>query len=355
MLTHQNILPARLAAQHIVSPAFNTPAEIVAHLGAVQAQEFAMAKWSIGLRSKSLCEKDVDEAFNAGKILRTHLLRPTWHFVTPEDIGWLLKLTAPRVHQANAFMYRQSELDNSIFKRSHTIITKTLEGGNHLTREELQTELARKKIKAEGFRLAYIVMHAELEGLICSGRKRGNQFTYALIDEWIPKQKSISQTEALVNLTLRYFKSRGPATANDLKYWSGLTSKEVTKGIHLVERELQKEVIDGEVYFFHEKKKPVAAKAQTTFLMADYDEFGMSYKDKDRLRHPDFSGKHTYNRMVVVDGYIAGSWKRTLAGKKVLFDIRMNIALTSKQKKAVIQGTERFADFINKDSEIAIH
>jgi len=349
------ILPSRLAAQQIAFPDFNTPAEIVGHLGARQAQEFAMTKWAIGLRSQSLLETDVDKAFNTGKILRTHMLRPTWHFVVAEDIRWMIRLTAPRVNQANAFMYRQSELDAALFKRSNNIITKALEGGKHLTREELQTELARKKIKAEGFRLGYIMMRAELDGLICSGRRRGNQFTYTLIDEWVPIQKNVSQSEALLNLTLRYFKSRGPATANDFKYWSGLTSKEVKKGILLAETKLQKEIIDDEEYFFDERIKSLPAKAQTTFLMADYDEFGMSYKDKNKLMHPKFSGKNTYNRMVVVDGYIAGSWKRTIAGKKVWFDISKNIEFSNKQEKAVIQAAERFAVFVNKEPEISIH
>lgn len=352
MLTHRTILSSRLAAQHIAAPAFNTPGEIVTHLGAMQAQEFAMAKWAIGLRSKSLAETDIDKAFNTGKILRTHLLRPTWHFVAPEDIRWLLKLTAPRVHQANAFMYKQSELDAALFKKSNAIISKALDGGKHLTREELQTELARKKIKADGFRLGYIMMCAELEGLICSGPRRGNQFTYALIDEWVPKQKSISQTEALLNLILRFYKSRGPATASDFKYWSGLTRKETDKGIALAENELQHEVFDDEVYYFHVHEKSVSAKAQTTFLMADYDEFGMSYKDKAKLQHPDSSGKTNYNRMVVVDGYIAGSWKRTVNGKNVVFDISPNITLSKKQEKAVVHAAEQFAVFLNKEPEI---
>jgi len=345
------ILFSRLAAQQIISPQTNTPAEIVGHLVAVQAQEFAMSKWAIGLRSKSLMETDIDAAFNAGSIIRTHVVRPTWHFVSPADLRWLIRLTAPRVHQANAFMYRQCELTPALFKRSDAIIAKALEGGNHLTREELQTALARKKINAESFRLGYLMMHAELEGLICSGPRKGNQFTYALIDEWVPKQNDISNAESLALLTYRFFNSRGPATADDFKYWTGLTVKDIKKGIELSGSLLEKETIENSVYFFTNQLKTVSANAPT-FLMPDYDEFGMSYKNKKEIIHADFNGKNKYNRMLVVDGLVSGTWKRTLTGMKVEIEIHKNRPLTKKQNTAAIQAAEQFGAFINRSPEI---
>ena len=348
------ILLSRLVAQHLAFPPRHTATEVVSHMGALQAQEFAMAKWAIGLRSNALHEIDVDKAFHAGKIIRTHVLRPTWHFVAPEDLRWIIQLTAPRVHQANAFMYRQCELTPALFKRSDKIIAAALEGGKHLTREELQTELARKKIVAESFRLGYLMMHAELERLICSGPRSGNQFTYALIDERVPAQKKISTTEALRKLTLRFFTSRGPATAEDFKYWSALTMKEVNRGLELCQSELQHEIIEHTTYYFHDTITSLPAHAQTTFLLPDYDEFGMSYKNKKEIIHPQFNGTYNYNRMFAVDGLIAGSWKRTLSGKKVTLEILKNVKLNKKQDVALAQAARKFAAFIDKEADINV-
>ncbi len=182
-MTIPDIIRHRLFNQQIAETKFTKPEEIVNWLVAMQAQEYAMSKWAIGLRLPGSTDEMVEKAFTDGAILRTHLMRPTWHFVTPTDIRWLLKLTAPRVEAASAFMFRQLELDNKTFKRSNDIIAKTLDGGKQLTRTELQAALKQKKIIADRFRLSYLMMKAELDGIICSGARRGKQFTYSLLDE----------------------------------------------------------------------------------------------------------------------------------------------------------------------------
>jgi hypothetical protein len=102
-MTKQDIAKQRLHNQRVENTNLKAPSDVVAWLGAVQAQDYAAAKWAIGLRSQHVTDVDVEQAFTNGKILRTHVLRPTWHFVTPEDICWLLKLTAPRVCAFNAY------------------------------------------------------------------------------------------------------------------------------------------------------------------------------------------------------------------------------------------------------------
>ena len=144
------------------------------------------------------------------------MLRPTWHFVTPEDICWLLTATAPRIRALNAYMNRQLELDDALLLRSNVAIAKALQGGQQLTRAELGTALAEAGIVATGMRLGYIVHCAELDAIVCSGARRGKQFTYALLDERAPKAKRLDHNEALAELTLRYFSSHGPATVKDL-------------------------------------------------------------------------------------------------------------------------------------------
>src|SRR5262245_11522432 len=135
-MNHLDIVQQRLSNQHLAGNPLKTVAEVVGWLGAVQAQDYAGAKWAVGQRVQGAMDATIDQAFNAGTILRTHIMRPTWHFVTPADIRWLLELTAPRVNQVNATMYRKLELDETLFARSHKAIAGALEGEQFLTRIE---------------------------------------------------------------------------------------------------------------------------------------------------------------------------------------------------------------------------
>lgn len=173
-----NIVQARLANQLLAGTKRRHPGEVVSWLGAVQAQDFAAAKWAVGLRTYGAADADVEAAFNEGAILRTHVMRPTWHFVAPEDLRSLLALTAPRVHQANARRYRTLGLDGSLLVRCHRAVTQALRDRTYLTRADLAGRLREHHIEASGQKLAYILMHAELEGLICSGPRRGKQLTH---------------------------------------------------------------------------------------------------------------------------------------------------------------------------------
>src|SRR4051812_795981 len=168
-MTLADIAKLRLISQQIDSSGFESAADIIKWMGAIQAQEYAQSKWSIGVRLQHLTDKIVEKEISDAHILRTHLLRPTWHFVAAEDIRWMLKLTAPRVNAVNAYMYRKTELDAKTFNRCHTIITKALQGNTHLTREQLNSEFAKNNIVANGVKLACLLMQAELEGLICNG------------------------------------------------------------------------------------------------------------------------------------------------------------------------------------------
>ncbi|HEY0636684.1 MAG TPA: crosslink repair DNA glycosylase YcaQ family protein, partial [Pseudonocardiaceae bacterium] len=223
-MTTRDVARRRLATQHLTAPALRTPGEVVSLLGAAQSQEFALATWSVAQRAPGLTPHDVQRAYDAGELLRTHVMRPTWHFVTPADLGLLLALTGPRVHQVNGHMYRSTGLDAALLARTDRIITDTLADGRHRTRAELAEALAAAGVEASSVRLAYVVMHAELEGLVCSGAMRGRQHTYALLAERAPDTRwPADRDEALAELAVRYFTGHGPATARDLGWWSGLT------------------------------------------------------------------------------------------------------------------------------------
>src|ERR1700738_4537428 len=179
-----DIVGRRLINQGLVKPTLKTASEVVARLGAVQAQDYSASKWGISQRTSGLTDAAIEKEIDDGTIVRTHVLRPTWHFVAAVDIGWMLALSAPRVHAANAYWYRWNEVDDAVAHRSRTAMSKALRDGKHLTRAELGQALTRAKIQVtSGVRLASIVMRAELDGLICSGARRGKQFTYALPEE----------------------------------------------------------------------------------------------------------------------------------------------------------------------------
>ncbi|RAW00956.1 winged helix DNA-binding domain-containing protein [Pseudochryseolinea flava] len=345
-MTDIEILQHRLANQLLIYSKMKKPEDVVDWMGAMQAQEYAMAKWAIGLRMKGGSTDDiVEDAFQKGKIIRTHVMRPTWHFVSPENLRALLSLTAPRVHGLNAYYYKQTELDAKVFKKCHQILEQSLRDGEHLTREQLKDNLADAGIKADGLRLAYIFMHAELEQLICSGPRDGKQFTYSLIDEWVPAAPQQKREEILAWFTEKYFSTRGPATAHDFAYWSGLTLKEVKEGIDMLPKKFQAAKFDdGKQYYFVPAKKLKDDLLQT-FLMPDYDEYGMSYKERRILL--DFDGYRAtgYEKWLVIDGKIRGSWKKETKGKKSSLTTQFFGKVSASQKKEVSQAVERYETF----------
>jgi hypothetical protein len=224
-MTPPEILKLRLFNSGLSSSPFRSVADAVSHLGAVQAQDYAAAKWALGLRIKDSTDADVEKAFNEGAILRTHVMRPTWHFVMPEDIRWMLALTAPRVKARLAPYNRRLGLDETVLTRSNEAIAKALEGHTYLARQELKTVLVDVGIETDVQRLGHILVRAELDGLICSGPRRGKQFTYALLEERVAKTENMSRDQALATLALRYFTSHGPAQLKDFSWWSGLGDK----------------------------------------------------------------------------------------------------------------------------------
>lgn len=350
-----NIAHRRLYNQRISHPTFEQPEEVVRWLGAVQAQEYGPTLWSLGLRMRQANAATVEAAVADGRILRTHLLRPTWHFVTAADIRWVLALTAPRVHSLNAYMYRQLDLDERVLARSNEVIAQALAGGRQLTRNELGEALKQAGIEAQGMRLGYIVHFAELEALICSGARRGKQFTYALLSERAPQAKTLERDEALAELVRRYFASHGPATLKDFTWWSSLTLADAKTGVELAGSQLAAETIDEQVYWFDPATSPVEqamveADEPQVYLLPIYDEF-VSHADRSAVFDPQYKELYdpqnnlSYWHTVVIDGQIVGTWKRTFKKKSVEFQHRVFRPLSQAEEKAVAAAAQRYGDF----------
>jgi hypothetical protein len=353
-MTATDMISQRLINQQIAEPVFKQPQQVVSWLVAMQAQEYAMAKWAIGLRTNDLTDAGVELAFNEGQILRTHLMRPTWHFVAPEDIRWLLALTAPRIKAAMAYYDRKLELDDKLFKRSNNILAKALQGGKHLTRTALQAHLQKAKIVADGQRLGHLMMRAEQDGIVCSGPRQGKQFTYALLEERVPPIKAMSRADALVAFVNRYFAGRGPATLHDFAYWSGLTMQDARAGAEGLLPHFIKEKMNGQQYIFPPTASKPLNKLQSSFLMPDYDEYGMSYKDRDLIlagrkvdtTHP--RENLVFNRVLIADGLIVGTWKRTIENNKAFVETFPFAPLSKIKQQAIKKAVKRFIEFVGK-------
>ena len=339
----------RLAQQRLSHDPFTTPEEVVDWLGAVQSQDYPGAKWSLGMRMQSATDDTIDQAFNAGKILRTHVMRPTWHFVTPADIRWIVELTAPRVKAMNAYMDRKLELDETLFAQSNEVMTRALEGSNFLTRAELGAALAGAGIAAEGMRLGYIVHRAELDAVVCSGPRRGKQFTYALITERAPQAKILARDEALAELARRYFTSHGPATFKDFSWWSGLTIADAKAGAEMAGSALAHEDINGQTYYFSPSLGAAADLSQRTWLLSTYDEYIIGYAAYNRglMAGVQEGNNFLFDSTIVIGGNIIGTWRRTFKGKSAVIELAPFGPLTSAQEETVHAAAQRYGDFLN--------
>jgi len=343
----------RLANQHLANQKLDKASEIVALLGAVQAQDYSGAKWGVAQRTRSATDAAVEKELSDGAILRTHVLRPTWHFVTPADIRWMLVLTAPRVKAILSYYDRTLGVDDKELRRSRAVFTKALRDGKQLTRSELSQALTSARIRTDdGQRLARLVMHAELDGLICSGEPRGKQFTYALLDERVPAGQTLERDAALGELAIRYFTTRGPATIHDFAWWSGLTKTDAKRGVEIGGRKLRHEVIDGREHWFPPTTRSTKAKAPVARLLPAFDEYFIGLRDRAAMQvklesarvktKVDFLGSYP----LTVDGQIVGRWKRTLKGKSVSVEIKPLVPLDERETDRIAHEVDRFAAFL---------
>jgi len=349
------LIVQRLHNQKLSDAGCRRAADVVRWLGAVQAQEFRPAKWAIGLRAAGVTEADVDAAFDRGLILRTHVMRPTWHFVPAADIRWMLELTGPAVSRRMAPYNSRMGLDAALFARSHDVVARALEGGRFLTRAELAEALARAGIEARGQHLAHLLLQAEVDGVIFSGPRRGRHQTYALFDERAPRAVSLSRDEALAELAWRYFRSHGPATLRDFSWWSGLGMADARAAVALNGTRLRESVVEGRRCWHAARSVPRSGSG--THLLPIYDEYLIAYRERDAVVHPAARNVATpdpFGHWVIVDGRLAGTWR--LIEDKGCARIRISTPapLTRAARRALLASARRLAGFNGTPVSLAV-
>ena len=344
----------RLRNSRLTGTGFTTPDEAVRWHLAMQAQEYGPAKWSIGQRSTGLVDADVEEAVAAGSIVRTHVLRPTWHFVARDDIRWLLALSGPRVQQGNAGRYRELGLDERTRGRCEKVIASALEGGNRLTRNEIGAVLDDARIDHSGQRMAYILMHCELETLIGSGGLAGKQQTYAILDERVPKGRRFDRDEALVALVRRYLTSHGPGTVKDMSWWSGLTMSDLRKALDLLGSEVRKGSVDDLELWSSASDEAAPPSVRGAHLLQTYDELVVGYTESRFFGNPGaenaraaWSDRTYPSGVLLLNGLVGGHWRRTFERGSLQVEVHLYEDPARAATRAVEAAAEDLGRFLD--------
>jgi hypothetical protein len=350
-----SIARQRLVNQRITRAGPGDPAKVVAWLGAVQGQEYGPTKWSLGLRlPPGLTDAAVERAIDRGRILRTHVLRPTWHLVTPADIRWMLELTAPQVHRTMVTYDRQLGLDAAVMTRATGIIERALGEARYLTRRELGAHLERAGLPGKSTHLAHIAMYAELEGVICSGPRRGTQLTYALLSDHVPSARRLSREEAVAELARRYFRSHGPATVRDFAWWSGLKVLEAKRGLEM--NRAQAMDVDGLTYWGMGRTGDRGSRGKASVhLLPVYDEYLVAYRDRLVVPHTLYSSWGANIRhALVISGQIAGTWRSTAGSTRLMLEIQTSRRLTLSERRELTRAARRYGRFVGLPLSLSV-
>jgi hypothetical protein len=346
----------RLVAQQIARHDLPNPGAVVAWLGAVQAQDYAAAKWAVGLRlGAGATDAAIERALDDGTIVRTHALRGTWQLVAPANVRWLLALVAPRVLARAARRHHALDIDAATVRKCRREVERALAGGAALTRGELAAVLAAGGVSPAGQRLPHLLAQMELDAIICSGPRRGKQSTHMLLDERVPPARALTNDEALAELARCYFHSRGPATLRDFVWWSGLPTADARAGLDAVRTELASHAIGGETLWFAE----AAARAprRGAYLLPAFDEYLVAYRDRAAVLDPKDArrinaGGGVLDACIVIGGRVRGTWRRTLAAKRVTVTLEPFDKPGHAAEQALAAAARRYGAFLAREARI---
>ncbi|HEU4715616.1 MAG TPA: winged helix DNA-binding domain-containing protein [Candidatus Saccharimonadales bacterium] len=340
-----DIANLRLSSQHIAQADFKTAHDVVAWMGAMQAQDYNGALWAIALRTPNLTKDDVEKAIAERQIVRTWPMRGTLHFLAAEDARWITQLLAPRALAAATSRRKQLAIDDAVLAAARDVIVRALEGGKCLTRNDLLSRLDDAGIATAEQRGSHLLYHWAAMTLICFGPHEGKQPTFVLMDEWLPPTPERTREEALKELATRYFKSHGPASLRDFAGWGKLTVKDARLGIELAGTALASQEENGTVYWFDPAVEPAAP---ATYLLPGFDEYMLGYKDRTAA----LALEHT-NRIVpgnngmflptlVNNGQVVATWKKTVRSKSQTILITSLEAPSDVQLASVAPALKRY-------------
>jgi hypothetical protein len=357
MVQDLDIARWRLRSQHLVSPFAVSARAAVGSLLAVQAENSSQAAWAVASRTQNPDQAELATLLDDGAVIRTHVLRPTWHFVLAEDIGWLLDLTGPRIRRLTGQQLRNTHgLDEHSIGQAIAAVMRALADRSRLTRTELAGELRERGIEGSGQVLMILLAHAELDGLICSGGGDG-EHTYALMDQRVPTRRRLERTEALAELALRYFTGHGPATERDLAYWATLSLTDVRAGLQQVRDRLDSFQHDGRTFWHGPGRVPSGPQKPAGHLLQLLDEMYRGYQDSRWVL--DAAGdvprvRETAIGMALVDSQLVAAMRRTIGKDQVRFELRPYRAMTADQIEALDRAAIRYGKYLRLKANLAL-
>jgi hypothetical protein len=309
-MKRRETIQLRLFNQGLSTNRFEKAEEVVAHFGAMQAQDYSMALWAVGLRTTDPNRSVIENQIRSGKIIRTHILRPTWHLVHQKDIRWMMELSAPNVKKAVQYVDRNEGLTDELFKKAWKIIERQCNKVNSLTKKDIMICLSRAHLSVGNLLATQIIIRAELEMFLCNGEEKG---TYTLFEKRVPVTDRIPKSEAIVKLAQLYFNSRGPATLKDFAWWSGLSMTEAKIGVAELNNRLNSFTLDQVKYFYFDIKNKVSEKPVFSLLPC-YDEYTVGYSEGRVLALPTHIdqtkiGNGIFKPIVLSENEIVGIWK----------------------------------------------
>jgi len=343
--TPHEVALLRLVAQRAAGPAFDSPAEAVAWLGAAQGQDLPGVLTSIALRTSGRSRGAVTTALDAGHVVRSWPMRGTLHLVPAVDLAWMLDLTAPRVLAQTARRRAQLGLDEAAMATARDVALGALDGGRRLARAEVLAAWERAGLAPAGGRGYHLLFHLALHGVLCFGPSRGAEQDIVLLPEWVPSPRRLERDEALGEWALRFFRSHGPATSKDFTRWTGLTAADVRTAVAVARPHLQSLVVDG-VEHLLDPATPEAldahrARARGVVLLPGFDEMILGYADRtatlSREHEPRVvpGGNGVFAPTIVVDGRVVGTWRMVGRGSARRFEPTSFAPLPSRVEQAI--------------------
>jgi hypothetical protein len=351
-MTEADIARFRLVSQQIAASRCKDPAQVVSSLGAMQAQDYLGTLWAIALRLPGATEKDVERAIADRTIVRTWPLRSTLHFIAASDVHWVLELTAPRILSTASLRFERYGLDTAVLARIRKLLIKTLQGSQQLTRDEIYAVLQRARISVEGQRGYHILWRMGVDRIICFGVRRGKQATFTLLEEWAPRNRMLDRDVALAALTSRYFVGHGPATLQDFVWWSGLKVSDAKAGLAMAKSRLESLTVNGQVYWLSPEAPRFNKAALMVQVLPGFDEYLLGYRDRSASLGPAYAQKvqagsnGMFLGTIVVNGRVAGTWKRELKKNAARVTTNLFRPLTRAETGALEKAIGRYCEFL---------
>ncbi|MEK3723106.1 winged helix DNA-binding domain-containing protein [Paenibacillus sp. FSL H8-0034] len=355
-MKEQSIPYRRLLNLRINAGRLDRPEQVVKQLVAMQAQDYHQALWAIGLRMQASTAADIEQAISDRKIIQTWPMRGTIHFVSPDDVRWLLKLSAARTLAQDKRRLEQLELNQDIIERSKQIMYDALQGNKQISRPLLMQLLEEAGISTINQRGYHLLWYIAQSGHICMGPREGKQQTFVWLDEWVPKSKELSMSEALAALAERYFTSHGPATVYDFAWWAGITLSAARQGVEAVQSRLVSEKVNNQEYWEGEGEHiqtTTTDSASTVYLLPGFDEHLLGYKDRSAVliaedaQHIVPGNNGVFKSTIIIDGQVAGIWKRTIKKKGIDIEFLL-FAQHQDRKEGILKTARRYCGFMGQ-------